>query len=190
MVRYLLLVGVGVVVLLFIMALLRQVLGPGAMMLLYIALIIPAIYVVIRNLRSNRKVTDATAEQVAHALTFTPEPGKAVLYVWRKQFVGMAVGVNLRIDGVDVAQIKSPRFTRVLLRPGSHQLGGFIGGAKAPKAGSELALNAEAGSVMFALCEVEPQMVGSIVKFRAIPVEQARQEMHKARMVVPDVAEV
>jgi hypothetical protein len=190
MARYLLLVGGGVIVVLIVVAVLRQLFGEGLVTLLYIAALVVGGFIIFRNLKTNRKVADASPEVRAQALALTPEPGKAVLYVVRTQFLGKAVGVNVQVDGVEVAQIKSPRFTRILLKPGPHRLTGYTGGAKAPAEGSGADVLAEAGGILFMLCEVEPQMVGAIIKFRPLPPEKARADLQKARMVVPDVAEV
>ncbi len=147
--------------------------------------------IVFRNLRTNRKVVEATFEQRAEALTFTPVAGKAALYVFRNQFVGRAVGINVLIDGREVAQLKSPRFTRILLSPGAHRIAGYTGTNKAPPPGEGLELIANAGEVYVAKCEVEPQMVGVTIKYTPLALDAGRAELQKiTRMVAPDVAEV
>ena len=61
------------------------------------------VVIVTRNLRTNRKVTDANVDQRTEALRFAPVPGKAALYVFRSQFVGRAVGINVLVDGRETA---------------------------------------------------------------------------------------
>ncbi len=171
--------------------LLRSLLGGEIMTIVgFIALVVAAV-VVFRNLRTNRKVTHATPEQRTEALAFAPIPGKASLVIFRNQFVGRAVGVNVLIDGREVAQLKSPRFTRILLTPGTHRLAGYTGTNKAPTPSEGIELIANAGEVYTCKCEVEPQMIGVTIKYTPLALDAARADVQKiTRMVVPDVAEI
>jgi hypothetical protein len=170
---------------------LRSLLGGEIMAIVGFIALVAASVIVFRNLRTNRKVTQATAEQRAEALTFAPVAGKASLIVFRNQFVGRAVGINVLIDGREVAQLKSPRFTRVLLTPGSHRLAGYTGASKAPAPGEGTELIANAGDLYICKCEVEPQMIGVSIKFTPLALDAGRADVQKiTRMVVPDVAEI
>lgn len=170
---------------------LRSLLGGDLMFVVALIGLVVAGVIVFRNLRTNRKVAEATFDQRDEALRFAPAPGKATLYIFRNQFVGRAVGVNVLIDGREVAQLKSPRFTRVLLTPGRHRIAGYTGTNKKPADGEGLELVANAGEVYIAKCEVEAQMLGVTIKYTPLTVEAARADVQKiTRMVVPDVAEI
>lgn len=170
---------------------LRSVFGGNIMFLIALIALAAGGVIVVRNLRTNRKVAEATFGERDDALKFTPVPGKAALYIFRNQFVGRAVGINVLIDGKEVAQLKSPRFTRVLLSSGAHRIAGYTGTNKKPADGEGLELVANAGEVYVAKCEVEPQMVGVTIKYTPLSVDAARADLQKiTRMVVPDVAEV
>ena len=171
--------------------LLRSVVGDGIMSILALVGLGVGMVIVTRNLRTNRKVTDASVDQRTEALRFAPVPGKAALYVFRSQFVGRAVGINVLVDGRETAQLKSPRFTRILLTPGTHRLAGYTGTNKKPADGEGVELVANAGEIYVAKCEVEAQMVGVSIKFTPMSVDAARADLQKiTRMVVPDIAEV
>lgn len=170
---------------------LRALFGGEIMMIVALIALVVGGVIVFRNLQTNRKVADASAEQRAELLAFAPVAGKAVLYVFRNQFVGRAVGVNVLIDGREVAQLKSPRFTRILLTPGAHRIAGYTGTNKKPGEGDGLAFTADAGEVLVVKCEVEAQMLGVTVKFTPLSVDAARADVTKiAKMVVADVAEI
>lgn len=170
---------------------LRSLVGGDIMMILALLGLAVGAVIVTRNLQTNRKVAEASLGERDEALKFTPVPGKAVLYVFRNQFVGRAVGINVVIDGREVAQIKSPRFTRILLTPGPHRIAGYTGTNKKPAVGEGIELAANAGDVYVAKCEVEAQMVGVSIKFTPMSVDTARADLQKiTRMVVPDIAEV
>lgn len=170
---------------------LRSLLGGDVMIVLALVGLAAAGMIVFRNLQTNRKVAEATFDQRDEALQFTSVAGKAALYIFRNQFVGRAVGVNVLIDGREAAQLKSPRFTRLLLTPGSHRIAGYTGTNKKPADGQGLELIANAGEVYVAKCEVEAQMVGVTIKFTPLTVDAARADLQKiTRMVVPDVTEV
>lgn len=187
--RYLILVFVAVIVGWIGYGLLRALLGAEIMFAVSAVVLVVVGVIIYRNLKTNRKVTDATPQQRGEALQFAPVAGKAVLYVFRNQFVGRAVGVTVLIDGRDVAQIKSPRFIRVVLTPGAHKIAGYTGTNKPPGADEGETINAEAGAVLIVKCEVQPQMVGAAVKF--IPQPNGRADVQKiTRMVVADVSEI
>lgn len=170
---------------------LRALLGDEVGMILAAVALIVCIVVVYRNLQTNRKVAEATPQQRSEALAFAAPPGNAALYVFRNQFVARAVGINVLIDGREVAQLKSPRFTRILLTPGPHRIAGYTGTNKKPGDSEGAALTAVAGEVLVLKCEVEPQLVGVSVKFMPLALDAGRTDLTKiARMVVPDVAEI
>lgn len=189
--RNLVLYGLAVIAGLVVFSVLRSVLGGEIMLIVGLLALVAVGVVVARNLGTNRKETQATVDQRNDALRFAPVPGKAVLYVFRNQFVGRAVGINVLVDGREAAQIKSPRFTRIVLTPGAHRLAGYTGTNKKPADGEGLELVANAGEIYVAKCEVEPQMVGVTIKFTPMSVDAARPDLHKiTRMVMPDIAEV
>lgn len=170
---------------------LRSIVGGEIMTILALLALAAGAVIITRNLQTNRKVAEATFDQRDEALRFTPVAGKAALYVFRNQFVGRAVGINVLVNGREAAQLKSPRFTRILLTPGTHRIAGYTGTNKKPEDGAGLELIANAGEVYVTKCEVEPQMVGVTIKFTPMSVDAARADLQKiTRMVVPDVAEI
>jgi len=189
--RNLILYGAAILIGLVAYSLLRSLLGFELMLIVGLVVLVIVGVVVSRNLQTNRKVANATPEQRAEALRFTAPADKAALYVFRNQFVGRAVGINVLIDGQEVAQLKSPRSTRLLLTPGAHRIAGYTGTNKKPADGEGLAFTANAGEVLVMKCEVEAQMVGVTVKFTPLSADAARADVQKiSRMVVPDVASI
>lgn len=75
-----------------------------------------------RMLGNNETGGRITSDERKRALNFTPEAGRAVLYVYREGFYGKMQGVDIAVDAQRLAQLKSPRFTRLVLAPGHHTL--------------------------------------------------------------------
>lgn len=101
------------------------------------------------NLVGTKGSKAATPAQKEAALAFRAEPGQALLIVFREGFVGKAVGLNLVLDGVAVAQLKSPRFTALSIAPGAHTLSaGFGGLAASQNRPVEEAFTATAGDLV------------------------------------------
>lgn len=176
---------------LILYVLLRQLLGPEIMVIVALVALGIAGVVIVQNLRTNRKVSDATPEARTQALTFTTETGKAALYVLRTQFIGKAVGVNIEIDGKQITQLKSPRFARITLNPGPHRIGAYMGTPDKKKPGEAvLEGNAQPGEILVLKVELDPQMVGVNVKLVPVELDKARADLQKTRMVAADVAEV
>lgn len=189
--RNLIAYGLAVIAGFIVYFVLRATLGADIMSILALVALAAGAVIVFRTMQTNRKVAEATFQQRDEALTFAPTARKAALYVFRNQFVGRAVGINVVIDGREAAQLKSPRFTRILLTPGTHRIAGYTGTNKAPAPGEGLELVAIAGEIYVAKCEVEVQLVGATIKFTPLGIDTARADLQKiTRMVIPDVAEI
>lgn len=85
-------------------------------------------FIVMFNLSGNRSVANADAASRSRALAFEVWPDKTALYLVRTGFIGMAAGMNVSVDGKPVAQLKSPRFTRLDITPGAHSVTASFGG--------------------------------------------------------------
>lgn len=84
------------------------------------------------NLSGNRREVAVAPMEAWEAVETVLPPGQGRLIVYREGVVGSMAGMNLSVDGQEVAQLKSPRFTVVRLAPGEHRLtAGFGGLAKA-----------------------------------------------------------
>ncbi len=110
------------------------------------------------NAGRKRKVTVADAAARKAALALAPSPGKALLLVFREGFMGKRNGVDLRLDGRDLTQLMSPRFTAVELAPGQYKLEAVLAGA----------LNAAStpGEALFSLAAGEVAMFRITLKLR------------------------
>lgn len=144
--------------------------------------------VVLYNLSGNRKVADADSAAKSRALSFAAEPGKAALYLVRTGFVGKAAGMNLAVDGREVAQLKSPRFTCVALPPGAHALrASFGGGLAGQSTPAELAFTANAGDIVVMHITMGFGALKSPLKIERAELSTMRAQITGLRMVKPDV---
>jgi hypothetical protein len=75
-------------------------------------------------LRRNKKAVKASPEQQRAALEFQPVAGKAVLYVFRHQSIGLLQGHDLGLDGRCLGQTRGCTFYRLELEPGKHCVSG------------------------------------------------------------------
>jgi hypothetical protein len=76
-----------------------------------------------------RKALPADAKSRAAALALRPAPGSGLVIVYHEGYIGRANGVGISIDGHELAQLKSPRFTAFDAAPGRHTLRAALGGA-------------------------------------------------------------
>ena len=72
------------------------------------------------NLAGNRRIANAGEADKRDALDRDPPEGKAILFIYREGFVAMLAGLNVMVDGQPVAQLKSPRFTAIVVPAGAH----------------------------------------------------------------------
>lgn len=84
------------------------------------------------NLSGNRRGGEVAPTDVRTAVQGDLPAGQGRLIIYREGLAGSMAGMNFAIDGHEVAQLKSPRFTVVRLTSGEHRLtAGFGGLAKA-----------------------------------------------------------
>ncbi len=114
---------------------------------------------ILSNLSNNRKVTNVSDSDRLAALATAPPSGCGLVYVYREGFLGRAVGFDVVLDGIVVAQLKSPRFTRLVVPAGSHTLAGGPKGF----AGAQNRM----GSTGFSLSAGETQVFGFKTKMGA-----------------------
>ena len=70
-------------------------------------------------------VASAPQEQTVTALTFTPSPGKARIYVYRpSRLIGSAARLKVAIDSQVVGKTASGSFLMVEVDPGTHRISG------------------------------------------------------------------
>ena len=71
-------------------------------------------------------VASAPQDLAVTALTFTPSPGKARIYVYRpSRFVGSAARLKVAIDSQFVGKTASGTFLMVEVEPGPHRISGL-----------------------------------------------------------------
>src|SRR5262249_31353229 len=103
------------------------------------------------NLAGNRKIANASDTDKRTALARTPPAGKALVFLYREGFVAKLAGMNLGIDGHAVPQLKSPRFTCVVVSAGKPTLKASFGGLAGPQnRTTELEITAAPDSVIAA----------------------------------------
>ena len=148
--------------------------------------------IVFYNLSGNRRTANAAASAKQRALAFTADPGKAALYLVRTGFVGKMAGMNLAVDGREVAQLKSPRFTRIEITPGPHVLTASFGGGLAGQTKpSELAFSCADGEIVVMKLAMSMGVLKNPVKIeRSSADASARAELSGMQMTAADVAAI
>ena len=139
---------------------------------------------------NNRQVKTASDQERTTALASPPPEGMALLYVYREGFMGKQLGFDVLVDGQPVAQLKSPRFVRLILVPGEHSLTvGTTGFAASQNKTASTSLLAAAGETVILKAfvqrgmaqnviqlEREPDLVATLGKLALIPMVLPEQE--------------
>ena len=145
------------------------------------------------NLSGNRTTAVASGEDKAAALALSPPQGQALLIVFREGFVGSMAGMNLSVDGNEIAQLKSPQFTALALAPGQRTLrAGFGGLAGRQNNEAELAVSAAAGQVVAVRATLGMGAVKNTIRLEAVSESTTalRQKLSGMKMVQPTAATV
>lgn len=167
--------------------------APNTGLSIYFGLFIGAFTAyILANLAGNKKVATADSGQQSQALAMTAPTDKALVYVYRQGFVGMAAGLNVMLDGKTVAQLTSPRFTVVTVAPGSHSLSAAFGGlAGAQNKVATEPFTAAAGGVYAFRLTLSMGMLQNSIQIAPMPdLTPVKSAIGGMKMTVPELAEV
>jgi hypothetical protein len=119
------------------------------------------------------------------ALAFeAPSPAHAALCFVRTGLTGKRAGMNVRIDGRNVAQLQRSRFTRVEVAPGSHDIGASFGGSVASRTKpAQLNVTAKAGDIVVVRLRLAMGAPAGIVKIETMDREAIREKLPKMQIV-------
>jgi cbb3-type cytochrome oxidase subunit 3 len=127
----------------------------GAVMLLCVLMVLFFIgYVVWMLTVKNQKIIKASDTEKEAALRFEPEPNCGVIYIYRSQYTGFLVGMNVMLDSALIGQTRGFCFYRLVVVPGAH----IIGGDKQCQA--SVSTDVSAGQIVY----VEQEIVMSATK--------------------------
>lgn len=159
---------------------------------LYLGIALGAITgLIFYNLSGNRRTSNAEPGAKQRALAFTADPGKAALYLVRTGFVGKMAGMNVAVDGREVAQLKSPRFTRIEITPGQHILTASFGGGLAGQTKpSELAFGCADGEIVVLKLGMSMGVLQNPVKIERSSAAAVRGELSRMQMTAADVTAI
>lgn len=144
---------------------------------------------ILGNLAGNRKVATVSGADKDAALSFSPPPGKALVVVYRTGFIGSAAGLNVRVDGKEVAQLKSPRFTVIACDAGPCVLSARFGGLAGPQnKDAETPLVLEAGQVLCFTSKISMGALRNTVRLEEEPLsDDLRRKLRGMTMVRAEV---
>jgi hypothetical protein len=144
------------------------------------------------NLAGNRRIANASGAEKGAALGRQPPPGKALLFLYREGFVAKLAGLNITVDGKPVAQLKSPRFTCIVVPAGPHAISAKFGGlAGAQSLMGECAVDAPAdGAAAVRMTALVSLTKGGIKLEPQADLAAVRQRLAGMPMTPPDLAEL
>jgi hypothetical protein len=91
----------------------------------------------------NKTIAKASPAEQAAALEFKADPSQGVIYLYRKTYQGLIVGMDVVLDGTLIGQTRGYCLYRLVVQPGSHVLSGD---SKCPSA---LNVSVAAGQVVY-----------------------------------------
>jgi hypothetical protein len=144
------------------------------------------------NLAGNRRIANASSAEKSAALSRPPPPGKALIFLYREGFVAKLAGLNIMIDGKPVAQLKSPRFTCVVVPAGPHTVSAKFGGlAGAQSLMGECALDAPTDGAAAVRMTAQLTMTKGGIKLEPqADVAAVKLRLAGMPMTPPDLAEL
>ena len=137
-------------------------------------------------------IANASDADKTAALSRQPPPGKALIFLYREGYVAKLAGLNLTVDEKPVAQLKSPRFTCIVVPAGHHVISARFGGmVSAQSLIGECALDVAADSAAAVRIGVRMTFGRNGVDLQPqADVAAARAHLAGMPMTPPDLAEI
>lgn len=158
---------------------------------LWPVVLVAVIGFIIWSLKGTRKATAMSEEDRREALALARPADAAALYVVRTGFMGKAVGMTVSVDGQDVVQLKSPRFSRILLSAGRHAIKArFSGGAGTQNQPAETTLDCAAGDIHVLHFVPDIGFLKNALQVETWSLREADQKLRGIAAIAPDVARV
>jgi hypothetical protein len=124
-------------------------------------------------------VASAPPELGVTALTFTPSPGKARLYIYRpSRFVGSGARLKVAVDSQLVGKTASGTFLMVEVDPGSHRISGL-----SSESDRGVAIEALPDSSYFFKLWPKMGIISAQSGLEQVDPAEGRREIAKSRMV-------
>ena len=170
---------------LFGMMLVRAFPGLWILSLLVLIAFIPYI---IWNLLGTKSAVTMDATDRTAALAFATPADRAAVYFVRTGFMAKMVGMRVEVDGQVVAQLKSPRFTRIEVAPGAHHIkAGFSGGAGVQSRAAETSLACAAGDIHIIHFGIDVGAIKNKIAAEVWTLDEARAKLPGINSVVAEV---
>src|SRR5262249_32642452 len=104
-------------------------------------------------------------------------------------FVGKAAGMNVALDGREIVQLKSPRFTRVDIPAGSHTLTASFGGGLATQTKpADFEFNAFPGDIVVVKVAMGFGATKNPIQIERVDLETVRNSLRGMDMVRAETA--
>jgi hypothetical protein len=153
--------------------------GGVVMLLCVLAVLFFIGYVVWMLTVKNQKIIKASDAEKEAALRFEAEPDRGVIYIYRSQYTGFLVGMNVMLDSVLIGQTRGFCFYRLVVAPGTH----IVGGDRQCQA--SVSVNISAGEIAYIEQEVVMSATKGGYQFKVAPdTPKAQAAMRKAKLLI------
>lgn len=104
----------------------------------------------------------ASSTDDAEAKLFTPVKDKSVIYVYRNEFYGGAIGMDITFNGKELGGTTQKRFLRIVAQPGTHIV------ASQAENRDSVSLKSEAGKVYYIWQEAKMGVITARTKMNLV----------------------
>ncbi len=161
----------------------KDTLGGVVMLLCVLVVLFFVGYVVWMLTVKNQKIIKASDAEKEVALRFVAEPDHSVIYVYRNQYAGFLVGMNVMLDLVLIGQTRGYCFYRLVVAPGTH----VIGGDKQCQA--SVSIDIGAGQIAYVEQEIVMSSTRSGYQFKVVAdIAAAQSAMRKLKLLVSSIS--
>lgn len=120
-------------------------------------------------------VADPSLDQAAKQ--FKPDPKKAVIYVYRNEFIGAAVSMDVLFDDQVLGKTRSGHFLRIVSSPGNHVV------TSRAESSDTAHLKTEAGKIYYVWQEVKMGVMFASTKLNVVDAPTGQAGVNQCQLI-------
>lgn len=122
-------------------------------------------------------VPTASPQLDLQAKSFTANPDKATIYIYRDEIYGGAIGMNIMLDGVYLGRTAAKTYFRVEVNAGDHTVQSFAENT------TEMSLKTETGKIYFVRQEVKMGFLSARSEIYLVENGEGREAVQECKLI-------
>lgn len=135
-------------------------------------------FVILLGLSACSSIPKADSRMDLEAKTFRTSPDKSVIYIYRDEFFGGAVRMDILIDGFLLGEMRTNSYMRAVVKPGAHTV------LSRAENSSQVDLKTEPGKIYYIWQEAKMGLMYAGTQLHEVSSEEGQKGVRSGNLVI------